>query len=38
MQLSGLKYGAKLLELVEFPVAEFLTDGATHDEIQNLID
>jgi succinyl-CoA synthetase beta subunit len=38
MQLSGLKYGAKLLQLVEFPVAEFLTDGATHDEIQNLID
>ncbi|MBI5726232.1 MAG: carboxylate--amine ligase [Ignavibacteriales bacterium] len=37
MQLSGLKYGSKLLELVEFPVAEFLTGAATHDEIQNLI-
>ena len=38
MQLSGLRYGSKLLELVEFPVAEFLTGGATHDEIQSLID
>lgn len=38
MQLSGLRYGSKLLELVEFPVAEFLTGAATHDEIQNLID
>ncbi len=38
MQLSGLKYGSKLLELVEFPVAEFLTGDATHDEIQNLIE
>jgi succinyl-CoA synthetase beta subunit len=38
MQLSGLKYGAKLLQLVEFPVAEFLTGSATNDELQAMLD
>ncbi|MCE1188604.1 MAG: carboxylate--amine ligase [Ignavibacteria bacterium] len=37
MQISGLRYGSKLLELVEFPVAEFITGGATNDEIQNML-
>ncbi|HNW59385.1 MAG TPA: ATP citrate lyase citrate-binding domain-containing protein [bacterium] len=38
MQISGLKYGAQLLELVEFPYAPFLTADATKEEIQNLLD
>lgn len=38
MQLTGLRYGAKLLSLVEFPVAEFLTGSATNDEIQRFLD
>lgn len=38
MQLSGLKYGAHLLDLVDFPHPEFLTGGATNGEIQQLID
>lgn len=33
MQISGLKYGAQLLELVEFPYAPFLTADATKEEI-----
>ncbi len=37
MQISGLKYGAQLLELVEFPYAPFLTADATKEEIQNLL-
>ncbi len=38
MQLSGLKYGSKLLHLVEFPVAEFLTGSATNEELQAMLD
>lgn len=38
MQLSGLKYGSKLLHLVEFPAAEFLTGSATNEELQAMLD
>ncbi len=38
MQISGLKYGAKLLDLVEFPVAKFLSSGATKEQIQQMLD
>ncbi len=38
MQISGLKYGAPLLKLVEFPVADCLDGGATRDEIQKMLD
>lgn len=38
MQLSGLRYGAELLNLVEFPVTEFITGGATKEEIQRMLD
>lgn len=37
MQLSGLRYGSKLLELVEFPVAEFHTGGVSNDAIQQML-
>ena len=37
MQLTGLKYGRRLLDLVEFPVAQVLTEDASHDDINNLI-
>ena len=38
MQITGMLYGARLLEHVEFPAAEILGPGATEDEIQGLID
>lgn len=38
MQLSGLRYGAHLLGLVDFPIPEYLTGGATDDAIQKLLD
>jgi succinyl-CoA synthetase beta subunit len=38
MQLSGLKYGAQLLQLVDFPVPEFLTGAATNGELQRMLD
>ncbi len=38
MQLSGLKYGAQLLQLVDFPLPEFLTGAATNGELQRLLD
>jgi len=38
MQLSGLMYGARLLELVDFPMPEFLTGSATNGEIQRMLD
>ncbi|HDQ46288.1 MAG TPA: carboxylate--amine ligase [bacterium] len=38
MQISGLRFGGKLLELVEFPVARSLTGAATLDEIQAMLD
>ena len=38
MQLSGLKYGAHLLELVDFPGPAFLTGSASNSELQQLLD
>lgn len=38
MQIAGLRYGAPLLNLVEFPVAERLDGNATRDEIQRMLD
>jgi len=38
MQVSGLRYGAQLLGLVDFPHPEFLTGGATNGAIQDLLD
>ena len=38
MQITGMLYGARLLEHVEFPASEVLGPGATEDEIQGLID
>jgi succinyl-CoA synthetase beta subunit len=38
MQITGMLYGARLLDYVEFPAAEILGPGATEDEIQGLID
>jgi hypothetical protein len=37
MQITGMLYGAKLLEYVDFPAAEVLGPGATEDQIQGLI-
>lgn len=38
MQITGLRYGSQLLDLVEFPVAQTLSDGSTKEEIQELLD
>jgi succinyl-CoA synthetase beta subunit len=38
MQITGMLYGSKLLQHVEFPTSEVLGPGATEDEIQGLID
>jgi succinyl-CoA synthetase beta subunit len=38
MQIAGLRYGAQLLNLVEFPVAQCLDGGATRDEVQHMLD
>ncbi len=37
MQITGLRYGSTLLDLVEFPVAQTLSGGATKEEIQELL-
>jgi succinyl-CoA synthetase beta subunit len=37
MQITGMLYGARLLELVDFPIAEVLGPDATEDQIQDLI-
>ena len=37
MQLTGLKFGKKLLDLVEFPVTAVLDEEASVEEIKNLI-
>ena len=37
MQITGLRYGCNLLDLVEFPVAKTLTGGATKEEIQEML-
>ncbi len=38
MQLSGLRYGSRLLTLVDFPFAEILDGTATNDELQRFLD
>ena len=38
MQITGMLYGARLLDYVEFPAAEVLGPDATEDEIQGLLD
>src|SRR5580658_4637480 len=38
MQVTGMLYGSKLLQHVEFPTSEVLGPGASEDEIQGLID
>ncbi len=37
MQLTGLKYGKRLLDLVEFPIAQTLGEDASVEEIKQLI-
>ncbi|MES0491107.1 MAG: ATP-grasp domain-containing protein [Leptospirales bacterium] len=37
MQLTGLKYGTKILEMVEFPVAPSLTEEASKEDIAKLM-
>ncbi len=37
MQITGMKYGQQLLQLVDFPVAEVLRAGASLDEVSGLI-
>jgi hypothetical protein len=38
MQITGMLYGARLLDYVEFPATEVLGPDATEDDIQGLID
>jgi succinyl-CoA synthetase beta subunit len=38
MEITGMLYGARLLDYVEFPAAEVLGPDATEDDIQGLID
>ena len=38
MQITGMLYGSKLLEHVDFPATEVLGPAASEDEIQGLID
>jgi hypothetical protein len=38
MQITGMLYGARLLDFVDFPAADFLGPHATEDEIQAPID
>ncbi|HEU4385247.1 MAG TPA: ATP citrate lyase citrate-binding domain-containing protein [Anaeromyxobacteraceae bacterium] len=38
VQLSGLRYGSRLLSLVDFPVAETLGPNASDEEIQAFLD
>lgn len=37
MQLTGLKYGKQLMDIVDFPVAKTLTETATKEEIEALL-
>jgi succinyl-CoA synthetase beta subunit len=37
MQLTGLKYGKMLMDVVDFPVAKMLTENATKEEIEAMI-
>jgi succinyl-CoA synthetase beta subunit len=38
MQITGMLYGARLLQHVDFPATEVLGPGASEDDIQRLID
>ena len=38
MQVTGMLYGAKMLQFVGFPTAEVLGPDASEDEIKALID
>ena len=38
MQITGMLYGSRLLEHVDFPAAEVLGPDASEDDIQSLID
>jgi succinyl-CoA synthetase beta subunit len=38
MQLTGLKYGRKILEMVEFPVSPTLTEEASMEEVAKLME
>ncbi|MGE5479821.1 MAG: ATP citrate lyase citrate-binding domain-containing protein [Chloroflexota bacterium] len=38
MQISGLRFGASLLNLVDFPAAKALSGSATKEEIQAMLD
>lgn len=38
MQISGIRFGSKLLETVDFPCAKFLLGSATKDDIQAMLD
>jgi succinyl-CoA synthetase beta subunit len=37
MQLTGLKYGKQLMDIVDFPVAKVLTETATKEEIEAML-
>ena len=37
MQLTGLKYGKQLMDIVDFPVAETLTETASKEQIEALL-
>jgi succinyl-CoA synthetase beta subunit len=37
MQLTGLKYGRQLMDIVDFPVARMLTETATKEDIEALL-
>jgi succinyl-CoA synthetase beta subunit len=37
VQISGLRYGSRLLDLVEFPYAKNLSGGATTEELEELM-
>ncbi len=37
MQLTGLKYGKRLMDIVGFPVAKTLTETATKEEIEAML-
>lgn len=38
MQLTGLRFGSRLLSLADFPFAEVLPSSATDDELQRMLD
>jgi succinyl-CoA synthetase beta subunit len=38
MQISGLRYGSRLMELVEFPAAKSILGSSTKEDIQQMID